>query len=374
MTETRRSNLDGNRIRTESTRTSAPSLASLPAHALPVTFYLAGEPDLARVERLDPDVDLDDFRIGERSWVAQTYLRLRAAGYPATLSSKVPARGLVVFHAKHKHFLARDIATSRRIYFVAVRADNSSPLLADFEIVQSGHFADERTRFWIPLWPQAGLLRRNPDRGAKLARVAYFGRAENLHSAFRGAEWRDALADLGLEWVFREVSYNRGEPAGADRAKRACGEGVDWEDYRSIDAIVAVRPHEPHLQFAKPASKLINAWRAGVPALIGPEFASRELRRSTEDYFEVASAAEALAVLRRLRDDPLLYARTVAAGARRTHDFDEAVLTQRWARVLFDLSPGRVAEGALPWTRRLPLVLRLPLRRCLRLLRASRSR
>ena len=61
-------------------------------------------------------------------------------------------------------------------------------------------------------------------------------------------------------------------------------------DYRTLDAVIAVRPFEPHLYFAKPASKLINAWRAGVPALVGPEFASREIRRTDDDFLEVADA------------------------------------------------------------------------------------
>lgn len=351
--------------------------AALPS--LPVTFYLAGELDIAGISRLDPDDDHDAFRPGELSWVAQTYLRLRAAGYPVALSSTPPESGLVVFHAKHKHALARAANGRNGLIFVAIRADNSSPLLADFEVLQSGRFADDRNRFWIPFWPQPGLLARDPARGTSLRCVAYMGRIENLHPEFRGEQWRRAVAEMGLEWVLREVRFQRGSSSRSGGSRRSPArfdgpERIDWENYRTLDAVIAVRPHEPHLAFAKPASKLINAWRAGVPALVGPEFACREVRRSPDDFLEVAGASEALTALRRLRDDPELYSRIVAAGRERAPDFSFAALTDRWAELLFVTVPQRLAAGALPWSHRFPLAMRLPLRRGLRLLRAARSR
>jgi hypothetical protein len=341
--------------------------------ALPVVFYLSEERDVARLRELDPDRDLDAFRPGEFSWVAQTYLRLRAAGHPVELRATVPDRGLVVFHAKHKHALARAARSAnaaaaapgrQEVYFVAIRADNSSPLLADFEVLQSGRFADDRTLFWIPFWPQPGLLPRDASRGTTLARVAYMGLIENLHPEFRGEAWRTAVAAMGLEWVVREVRFRRDGDLGQ----------IDWEDYRALDAIIAVRPRDRHLRYSKPASKLINAWRAGVPALLGPEFAYREIRRSTDEFLEVASATEALAALGRLRDDPGLYARMVALGRKRAPEFSFEALTQRWAELVFATIPARIAAGALPWSHRLALSVRIPLRRCLRLLRAGRSR
>ncbi len=343
-----------------------------PSPTLPVTFYIAGDLDVGALARLDPDADHDCFRPGDLSWVAQTFLRLRNAGYPVSLAGSAPESGLVVFHAKHKHALAHAAEGRRGLIFVAIRADNSSPLLADFEVLQSGHFADNLRRFWIPFWPQPGLLPRERSRGTTVERVAYMGRIENLHPEFRGERWRRTLADLGFEWVLREVRFERAAKSGG-----AGGQGptaIDWEDYRTLDAVIAVRPDDPELRFAKPASKLINAWRAGVPALVGAEFACRELRRTADDYLEVADAKEALAALRRLREEPALYARMVAAGEARAPEFSFSALTERWAELLFRTIPLRLAMGALPWSHRLPLPVRLPFRRGVRLLRAARSR
>lgn len=340
---------------------------------LPVTFFLAGEPDIGVLSRLDPDADHDSFRPGELSWTAQTFLRLRNAGYPVSLADTAPASGLVIFHAKHKHVLARAAKGRRDLIFVAIRADNSSPLLADFEVLQSGRFADNRTRFWIPFWPQPGLVPRDPQRGTTVERVVYMGRIENLHPDFRGENWRSALASMGLEWVLREVRFER---AGAKSGATSRGKEtpIDWEDYRTLDVVIAVRPDDPELRFAKPASKLINAWRAGVPALVGPEYACREIRRSADDFIEVSGAKQALVELARLRDEPEFYARIVAAGHLRAPEFSFAALTERWAELLYRTLPLRVAMGAMPWSHRLPLSLRLPLRRAARILSATRSR
>lgn len=321
-----------------------------------VTFFIAGGRPDERLDELDPDRDLASFRLGERAWVVQTFLRLRRAGYPVELADRVPRSGLVVFHAKQKRALARAARGRRDLVFVGIRADNSSPLLADFEVLQNGRFADGRRRFAIPHWPQPGLLPRDPSRGARFERLGYVGLHENLHPDFRDEAWPRALAALGMEWVpkvtsFREVS--RGAP-------------VDWEDYRALDAVLAVRPGDSGLASSKPASKLVNAWRAGIPALLGAEYPFRELRRCELDYVEVADGAGALAALTRLRDDPARVRRMVAHGRQRATEFDFPALTLRWAELLFETLPGCIRDGGLPWSHRLPIGLRLPWRRLLR--------
>jgi hypothetical protein len=340
---------------------SAPKLDQRPgpgAAGSPVTFFLAGAPDLEAVRRLDPDHDVHAFLRGEYTWVAQTYLRLRAAGYPVELSASLPASGTVVFHAKHKHELAQALGARgglERLVLVGIRADNSPPLVADFEVLQNGRFAGGR-RFVIPHWPQPGLVPRDASRGTRVERVGYFGLTENLDRPFRAEVWRRSLQGIGLEWVVQAVNFRMtGEATAAG--------GIDWEDYRTVDAVVAVRPRQRHGWNHKPANKLFNAWRAGVPALVGPEYAYRELRRGDEDYFEVTNPEEALAALRRLRDDPGLYSRVVSNGRRRAEEFSFAAIADRWAQVLWQEIPRQLALQPLLRRRALPLPLLLLLRR-----------
>ena len=330
----------------------------------PVVFFLADEPDIHAIGTLDPDRDLRHFRHGERSWVAQTFLRLRAAGFPVILTDIPPERGMVVFHAKHKHELARAAVGRPELVFVAIRADNSSALLADFEVLQNGRFEDGRRRFTIPFWPQPGLISRDPGRGSRIETVGYIGLEENLHPDFRTDSWPRQLAALGIEWVCRRTRFRAmGDPA-----------LIDWEDYSRIDVVLTVRPTCRELEFAKPASKLVNAWRAGAPALVGAEYACREIRLSDDDYIEVRCQTDAIVALSRLKRDPGLYSRMVINGRRRAAEFTHEALVDRWAQLLFDTIPRRIADGELSWTRRLPIPLRVHARRLRRLLMGERAR
>jgi hypothetical protein len=95
------------------------------------------------------------------------------------------------------------------------------------------------------------------------------------------------------------------------------GEALDWPDFRTVDAVLAVRPAACPRRDSKPATKLCNAWLAGVPALLSPEVAYRELRRSPLDYLEVAGPEEAKGAVDRLLAEPGLYQRMVANGRER---------------------------------------------------------
>ena len=132
-------------------------------------------------------------------------------------------------------------------------------------------------------------------------------------------------------------------------------QAIDWPDFREADLILAVRPGGRHRATNKPASKLVNAWLAGVPALLGPEVAYRDLRRSELDYFEVASVGEALAAVDRLLGDPDLYSAMVENGRARSVDFTAEAIVPRWGKLLFETIP---ALAPSPWSRRVPLSLR----------------
>ena len=95
---------------------------------------------------------------------------------------------------------------------------------------------------------------------------------------------------------------------------------------------------------SKPAAKLQNAWAAGVPAILSPEIAYRELRRSRLDYLEARSRAEALEAIDALRADPSLYADMVSNGVERARDFQPDRLIERWVEVLWRQIPERTAR------------------------------
>ncbi|HXO19088.1 MAG TPA: glycosyltransferase, partial [Thermoanaerobaculia bacterium] len=273
--------------------------------------------------------------------------------------------GVVVFHARDARALLRRRPHLRDATLVGIRADNREPLIADFEVVQNGCFADSRRRFFIPFWPQPGLLPRHPGRGTAIARAAFKGFNANLHPDFRSPAWKDFLAARGIEWQVDSVEF-----AGAATDIQ----GTSWADFRAVDLILAVRPQTGRRWTSKPASKLYNAWHAGVPALLGPEAAFRELRRSPLDYLEVASRAEAQSAVDRLLADPGLYRAMVDNGRARAVDFTAEAILPKWATLLYETIPPLTKTRSSQLLRRVPLPLRKTARRLARLIERRPAR
>jgi len=315
----------------------------------PVRFFLAdSEDELARLAGLDPDRDWRELQTGERAWVLQSFLRLRAAGRPVELVDRAPERGLVVFHAKQERELLRR-GVPRDAVLVGCRADNRQPLAAEFELLQNGHWADGRERHWIPHWPQPGLVARDPARGERIERVAYKGFLENLAPEFRADSWAATLAAMGIEWIvdgmpFQGAATNLGASS--------------WADFREVDAVLAVRPTQPGREHSKPATKLTNAWLAGVVPLLAPEPAFAELRRSELDFVEIRRADDARAALRALRSDPAQVRARIEHGRRRAIEFDVPAVRARWEELLFDRLPTRASEPESVRRRRRPIAWR----------------
>lgn len=107
------------------------------------------------------------------------------------------------------------------------------------------------------------------------------------------------LADHGIEWVCDGNVYAQGATDGLQ---------LQWNDFSETDLVLAVRPPSGDLHLRKPATKLCNAWLAGVPAMLGPESAYRSLRRDELDFIEVGARAEAEAAVLRMLQEPARYA------------------------------------------------------------------
>jgi hypothetical protein len=324
-----------------------------------VAFFLEGERDLEALRRIDPDREYQGLQRGDRAWVLQTYLRLARAGHPVELVGQPPRDGLIVFHVKNRRALARRLERGSGVLLLGIRADNREAAICDFEVVQNGRFADGRRRFFVPSWPQPALKPRHPDRGTAIRRIAFKGFSRNLDPAFLQPRWSSFLACLDIAW-----DVHAGEYAGTRTDHVALG----WDDYREVDLALAVRPHDRRLHTSKPASKLVNSWIAGVPALLGAEFAYRELRRSPLDYVEIANVEEAEAAVERLRSDPDLYRAMVENGRVRAREFTIDRLTERWRELLFETLPSLAESPRGRRLRHTPLLVKRAGRRLGRLL------
>jgi hypothetical protein len=300
-----------------------------------ISFFVPAAEDAEFLRGLDPDRDWQLMKRGSQRWIVQTYARLRAAGLECELGSSVPRTGIIVFHNGHKNELRRQLAFGADVTLVGIRGDRREALIADFEVLQNGLYADDRTRFFVPYWPQPGLIPRDASRGDRITRAAFKGFDNNLHPSLRGGEWADFLRSHGIEWAIDSMSHAHSEDVGVP---------VGWHDYRQVDLVVALRPDAADQHSGKPATKLYNAWLAGVPALLGPEYAYRELRRSELDYCEITGLQDAEAAVRTLLARPALYRAMIENGWARASDFTVEAITRRWITLLADTIP-RLAAG-----------------------------
>lgn len=250
------------------------------------------------------------FRGGRNSWIAQTYVRLRQPlaelGIEAEFGHRFIPGGLCI---AHRDDLNDFLSGAHRSFLVGVRADRPPLLGSQLEIVQNDLQPDNERRAYLPLWSQPGLLPRAAARGSVIRRIGYLGRASSAPAWFYCPQWRGELARRGIDFVIRDSG---------------------WHDYRDLDLVLAVRDEAPTMLAHKPATKLYNAWCAGVPALLGPEPAFLRLYGSDLDFRRVQTPAEVLAVVDTLRAEPARYQAMVEHGRQRGTAFADTALTGHW--------------------------------------------
>jgi hypothetical protein len=316
---------------TQPTPTATPATSAIPATSraplapfpVPVHFMFRGRKP-AWLDLFDgsplPDPDAIPHRIVEveECWIVQTFLRLRQAGLEATIADRfrTDAINVVSYH----DLALRDLPADP--YIIAAQHDAPRPEICDRAVVQNELNVVSDTDHFIPHWPQPGLIPRDAGRGARIETLCFKGSETNLYQAFRSPEFLSALRDEGLR-----LEYDTKESA-------TPGEPPRWHDYRNSDLVLAVRDAPEGDLKLKPASKLVNAWLAGCPALLGPEPAFQALRRSQLDYFEVRTPHDVLAAVRKLRADPAMFAAMVRNGLERSADLTHQTITARWHRLL----------------------------------------
>lgn len=292
----------------------------------PIYFVL---PEIARqpsLAQLDVDREWRQFASTTRAWILQTYLRLAQRGEHVALRSDLPTDGVAIFSMGDYRELLRQRSLKTDALLVAVRGSFERIVpFADVEIVQNMSLADGRRRFFMPHWPQPGLIRRDGSRGAKIAKIAFKGFVSNLHPDFTIDAWIQFLSAHGIEWVVDAVPY---ESLDADAHR------LRWNDFSDVDLVLAVRPPGAGLATNRPATKLYNAWLAGVPALMGVESACRALRTDDLDYIEITNLAQAKHAVLQLISTPQRYLDMIERAEHRARDYSVDAIAQRWMSLL----------------------------------------
>jgi hypothetical protein len=262
----------------------------------------------------------------EDIWSAQVYLDLKQKGLNVHLvPHAIPGQICIIpfYSLSASDWLYKS-------YVVACHYDTAYPRICDQRIVINRLRQFSPQDHLITHRPQPNLKPRNPERGARVENVFFKGNIENLYAPFRTDAFRDALRSHDINFLIQSAGPNQ---------------FAEWSDYTEADVVIAVRNNTKQDIAAKPALKLVNAWLAGCPAILSPEPAYQELRRSDLDYIEVRTPEEAIAALKQLKQDPDRYLAMVENGYRRAQAFTLEHIQQEW----YDLLSGPIAQGYEQW-------------------------
>jgi hypothetical protein len=269
---------------------------------------------------------------GTFCWVFQTYSYLKQAGLPCELTGTWPESGIVI---AYRESIPYNFQPSSKILLVCIEGDRTSHPHAQFRLVQNRaelrHTKihenwDEipqpltpRDVAWVPLWSQPGLMKRNTARGNNVEIIGYFGTGDNLADELIDSTWGETLAQNNFIWEFRSRDQQDA-----------------WNDYREVDIAIAIRTFSNKSYDWKPATKLYNAWRAGVPMIAGADSAFKSERRSELDYIQVASQSGLLSMLQWLREHPDHYRAMVENGLARAESIEAEQMVTHWLRLIQD--------------------------------------
>jgi hypothetical protein len=192
---------------------------------------------------------------------------------------------------------------------------------AQLQIVQNAAHARRLPgSIFMPHWPQPNLIPRKPARGDAFETVAFFGDEQNLAPELRTEAFKNELREAcGLQLRIQKAN--------------------EWHDYSAVDAVLAVRDFSSARHLHKPATKLYNAWIAGVPFITGRDSACAAEAKDGIEYFTARSKTELLELLAHLKKNPALRKASVEAGQKKSASRNRDAVRRLWVDLLVGQLP-----------------------------------
>lgn len=256
-------------------------------------------------------------------WTHLTARYLNRKGFRVECGNKPPEKGVIFFHGRERKKLMKSLNGFDGVTLVCIQADCDLKIkFCDYWVFQNmaqlsaGSLPYDK---FIHHWPQPSLIKRDSSRGSLIENIHYKGLGKNF-----SFDLNSLMNDDSSGCTFR---YGEGEE----------NKEFFWRDYSTADLILAVRPSDNDLWINKPASKLINAWAAEVPALLGKESGYRSLRKSELDYIEVSSVRDILDAIKYLKKNKNLYSDMVSNGLERSKLYDVDAISNNWIKIFNDI-------------------------------------
>jgi len=260
------------------------------------------------------------------NWIYQTWNFLKESGFPCNLSTEICDSGITIaLGLTLDASFRRGAQLPKDVFFVDVVADKLPHPAAQLHLVQNKtHAKLLPNSLFVPHWPQPHLIPRDPTRNNRFENIFFFGHPGNLAPELSSKNWRQRLQrELGLSFY---IQGNMG-----------------WHDYRHADAVLAIRNFSRSRYFHKPATKLYNAWQAGVPFIAGRDSAYALDGHSGKDYLIATSPEEVFQHLKHLKEDENSRNSLIQKGFQSGASFSREATLIHWKKLLQETLP-RLAD------------------------------
>lgn len=261
-----------------------------------------------------------DFKHPQLNWVWSTYYRLQQKGYTNIhLVNELPEKGIVVMASNQGGVFQK---FPKDLFVILTVADSPPWLYTQINVSQNPLQPPDypnilRFPVWkhISHWPQPNIISRNKERGDTFENVAFFGDRSQIAPELLSENFNDEMENLGLKFQIISKEFN---------------------DYSNVDAVLAIRSFSKSSILHKPYSKLINAWLAEVPIIVGKESSFQSIKKSTLDFIAVETREELFDALKTLKENPLLRQQMIQNGVQRSKEFTEEAILKTWEDLLFN--------------------------------------
>jgi hypothetical protein len=253
-----------------------------------------------------------------QNMIYQTWFWLTQAGVSCDLVNSLPKEGIVIFIS---NTFSPSTILPPELFCVDVVADTRLLPTTHFHLIQNQAKAQWTPHsLFVPHWPQPSLIPRDPKRGSRLEKISFFGDHYNLAPELKIPAWIDQLRrEAG---VFMDIKdSNR------------------WHDYSDTDAILAIRDFSRSPYYYKPATKLYNAWLAGVPFIGGRDSAYAMDGKPGIDYLVATSPQQVIEHLCHLKKDDLFRQQLIANGKKSGAAFSREAIILRWKKIIQETLP-----------------------------------
>ena len=257
------------------------------------------------------------------AWIYQTWALLNEAGVECDLTDDLPREGIfIALRGSLPFSFGADAPFPENLFFVDIVADGFPHPAAHLHLVQNKTHANRLPRsLFVPHWAQPCLIPRDSKHGSRFEKICFFGDSENLDPALRTEAWHHRLQEeLGITFEIRTTEQ--------------------WHDYSDVDGVIAIRGFSSSsLQLHKPATKLYNAWQAGVPFIGGNDSAYVADGHPGKDYLLATSPEEVFQHLKKLKEDEKFRAHLVEQGFLSGKKFTREATLEHWKKLIEETIP-----------------------------------